>query len=308
MPEVSILIPAYNAENYLSQCLDSVLAQTFRDMQVVVIDDGSKDGTWKILQEYAAKDERIEIHHQENHGVAETRNSLLSYSLGEWLLFVDADDWIEAHMCEYMISTAVRERVDVVVCGHIVNDGVADSHFCETIYDKNQLILEFLKHKLLRGQLWNKLIRGDVARKVSFTKDVGYGEDALYCWSLFQYIDKLLLSTCQLYHYRLNENSISAASFGPSKMSAHYVWERINYDVSQKWNSMLAVARARWCMEDVYLLRAAAHSKYPKTKDVVLLQSTLRDSFDSLFHSDFIPMKWKLYAFIVKSVYIFARV
>lgn len=306
MPKVSILIPAYNVEKYLSQCLDSVLYQTYRNLQIVVIDDGSKDGTWDVMQDYAAKDDRIEIYHQENQGVAETRNNLLSRSKGEWILFVDADDWIERQMLEYMVSCVTRNDVEIVVCGHVINNEVVSSVFSEETYDHEKLVLEFLKHLSLRGQLWNKLLKAEIARTIKFVDGIGYGEDALFCWTLFQRLDKAIFSTRELYHYRLNKSSISATLFSPVKMSAHFVWDYICQEVSQKNPLLKDIAKARWCMEDVLLLRSAAHAKYPKTGDIRLLQKSIRNNYKYLAYSDFIPLKWKMYAFWVKRLYVFA--
>lgn len=308
MPKVSILIPAYNVENYLPMCLDSIINQTYRDMQIVVIDDGSKDATWNVMQEYAAKDERFEIYHQENQGVAETRNRLLAHSKGDWVLFVDADDWLEKQMVTYMVGVAENRGVEVVVCGHVMNNEVPSDMWNEELLEKETLIREFLKHTKLRGQLWNKLIQGKVARSVSFSKGIGYGEDALFCWNVFQRVSRIFNSTRELYHYRLSDSSISSSTFGPIKMSAHYVWDEITRDVVQDWPEFVSDARARWCMEDVLLLRSSAQSKCPKTKDASILQNSIKRNFRSLVGSNFIPLKWKLYAFVVKGVYSFARI
>lgn len=308
MPKVSILIPAYNVEKYLPQCLDSILNQTYRDMQIVVIDDGSKDATWNVMQEYATKDERFEIYHQENQGVAETRNRLLAYSKGDWILFVDADDWLETQMIAYMIGVAENRGVEVVVCGHVMNNAVPSDKWSEEVFETETLIREFLKHTKLRGQLWNKLIQGKVARSISFSSEIGYGEDALFCWNAFQRVSRLFNSTRELYHYRLNNNSISASLFGPTKMSAHYVWDEITQDVAQNWPEFVSDARARWCMEDVLLLRSSAQSKCPKTKDVSILQESIKKNYRCFVGVNFIPLKWKLYAFFVKRVYSFARI
>ena len=115
-PIVTILIPAYNAAAFLPKCLETVLNQTYRDLQVVIVDDGSKDDTWAVCQRYASSDNRIEIYHQNNQGVATTRNHLLEKVKGNYVLFVDADDWIEMNMVEFLVYTAISNNVEMVTC------------------------------------------------------------------------------------------------------------------------------------------------------------------------------------------------
>lgn len=114
MPRISVLIPAYNVERYLPQCLDSVLSQTFDDFEVVLINDGSADGTGKICDAYAAKDSRIKLYHQDNKGISATRNLCLQYAVGEYIQFVDSDDWIESDMFKELIAIADDAKADIV--------------------------------------------------------------------------------------------------------------------------------------------------------------------------------------------------
>ena len=118
-PVVSILVPAYNASAFLSQCMESIVNQTYPNLQVVVVDDGSKDSTLVIAEQYAAKYPCVEVYHQENAGVAEARNKLLSLAKGDYVLFVDSDDWIEYDMVGRMLCTINELRVDIAVCGCI---------------------------------------------------------------------------------------------------------------------------------------------------------------------------------------------
>ena len=114
--KVSILSPCYNVEKYISQCLDSIIQQTYKNLQIILVDDGSTDNTLAILNQYASLDSRIEVHHQENKGVATARNELLSKVKGDYVLFVDSDDWIELDMVEFLIAKVTEENAEVAVC------------------------------------------------------------------------------------------------------------------------------------------------------------------------------------------------
>ena len=114
MSKVSIIIPVYNAEAYLRQCLDSVVNQTLREIEIVCVDDGSTDGSAAILEEYAAKVVRIKIIKQKNAGVNVARKEGLKLATGEWIMFCDADDWVEPNAVEEMVETAIRESAECV--------------------------------------------------------------------------------------------------------------------------------------------------------------------------------------------------
>lgn len=159
-PLVSILSPCYNVEKYLPKCLDTIIGQTYSNLQIVLIDDGSKDGTWEIMQEYAAKDSRIEIYHQENQGVATTRNNLLDKVKGDFVFFVDSDDWVELTMVESLLGIQKQSDADIVVCDMVKNDNTSDlSDKSYISYNKEQIVKAFLEHKWLNGSLWNLLRR-----------------------------------------------------------------------------------------------------------------------------------------------------
>ena len=156
-PLISILLPVYNTSAYLPQCLDSVFAQTYTNLQVVLVDDGSKDNSLEICQQYAAKDPRIEVYHQENHGVATTRNHLLEKVKGDYVLFVDSDDWIEPDMVEFLVGKALTNNIEMVVCGNVNNDTPPASEYNEELWSQDKAVKEFLRHVNFNGSLCNKL-------------------------------------------------------------------------------------------------------------------------------------------------------
>lgn len=156
---VSVLIPVYNVAQYLPKCLDSIVNQTYQQLQVVVVDDGSSDNSLSIVKDYAAKYPFVEVYHQENAGVAAARNNLLSHVKGDYILFVDSDDWLELDMIEFLISKIERYKVDVVTCGMVVNDTAVRKEYKQECWNQEVTIQKFLFHKELSGSLWNFLRR-----------------------------------------------------------------------------------------------------------------------------------------------------
>ena len=306
--KISILIPAYNVEKYLPTCLDSVLGQTYQNLQVVIIDDGSKDCTLEVCKNYSKKDDRVEYYTQENKGVAETRNHLLSKVKGEYVLFVDADDWIELDMVEYLVSLATENSAEMVMCDRLINDAkpiVSQPNI--NIVSQNEAIKDFLYHDYFIGSLCNKLIKTSLLKDKSFNKAISYGEDALFVWNVLQDVDTVVVSTKQLYHYRMNDASISHQSFGEKKLTGHLTWQLITDDVRQSWPQYLDIALGTYALQDMYLLRAASQSGYKKDKMIRQLQIVVLVHLSKILNRNNVTLKECIYAQIISRCYPFGR-
>lgn len=299
MTIVSILIPCYNVEAYLPQCLDSIINQTYKDLQIVLVDDGSTDSTLAIAQEYAQKDSRIEVYHQENMGVAAARNALLSHIKGDYFLFIDSDDWVEPNMIEFLLTYAEKEHADMVTCDMVKNDQATKTDFCKKTYNRDEAIERFLYHKEFRGSLCNKLTLVSLLHnEPRFHRGISYGEDALFCWELLKEANNVIYTDRQLYHYRMNQNSLSHSIFGPQKLSGHTVWTKLCSETKQFYPEFLDIARARFCIETTLLLRDAAHCNYEEKGNIKMLQQTIKKYWDCLNKIKITSFKMKAYAFL----------
>lgn len=269
-PLVSILSPCYNVEKYLPKCLDTIIGQTYSNLQIVLIDDGSKDGTWEIMQEYAAKDSRIEVYHQDNKGVATTRNNLLDKVKGDFVLFVDSDDWVELTMVESLLGIQKQSDADIVACDMVKNDNTSDlSDKSYISYNKEQIVKAFLEHKWLNGSLCNKLVKTSLLHNERFHCGISYGEDALFCWHLLQHVMSVVVCKQQLYHYRMNDASLSHQVWTPEKKgSGTVVWHTITSETQKLYPQYVDIARARWAIEDFWGLYYASLSNYPYDRHI----------------------------------------
>lgn len=275
--KVTILIPVYNVEKYLSKCLDSVLNQTYKDLQIVLVDDGSTDGSWKVMYEYSQRDSRIEVHRQSNQGVSAARNNLLDKVKGDYVLFVDSDDWIEPYTVEYLVNTAQSCNADIVKCNMVINDTPVNTEPYEVeVWDQKRAIQNFLMHTIFRGSLWDKLVSASLYKDIRFNNKVSYGEDALAIWHVLQKAATIVVTDRQLYHYRMSETSVSHQTFGDKKLTGHLTWSIINEECAQWWPLYLHIAQARWGMEDMYLLRQAGQSHYKKDDAIREIQKTVK--------------------------------
>lgn len=297
MPFVSVLIPIYNVEQYLPKCLDSIVNQTYQHLQVVLVDDGSTDNSLRIAQDYAMKYPFIEVYHQENAGVAAARNNLLSHIKGDYVLFVDSDDWLELDMIEFLIGKAEESRVEVVICGMVVNDTMVKSEYKQEYWGQEEAISKFLIHNELSGSLWNKLVKTSLLHNVVFHCGICYGEDALFCWQFFQNITSLLYTDRQLYHYRMNEVSISHQVWDPMKKgTGHIVWKIIVSDTEKCWPQYLTIAKARFAIEDMWALYFASLGDYKYDEHIRVRQMNIRENLKNIKDSHLLGFGKYLFA------------
>lgn len=305
MSKVSILIPCYNVEAFLPQCLESVLGQTYQDLQVVLVDDGSEDETLSVAQGYAVKDSRIEVYHQENQGVAAARNALLSKINGEYFLFIDSDDWVEPNMVEFLISRAKKNNADIVTCGMVWNDIKPSSVFVEETWCQEIAVKEFIRHVSFSGSLWNKFFSVRLLHNhPHFLREISYGEDALFCWELLNEAKSMEVTDCQLYHHRVNNAGISNSKWTPDKKgSGHLVWKRISEDVARLYPQYIDMANARYAIEDMWGIYYAMLSNYPYDIHIVERQRNIKKYFLSIKHSGLINRNKIIFCWICSRWY-----
>ena len=206
MPQISIIVPVYNTEKYLHRCVDSILAQTYTDFELLLIDDGSTDSSGAICDEYAMKDSRVRVFHKENGGASSARNLGLDNAEGEWITFVDSDDWIDVGFYEDMVSTTMSNKCDMVVCS------VAIEHFGQCIH-KLHCPMEYaekrsmLNYTMIEGpiysSLYNKLICRNIIKNnnLSFDVRLGLWDDMWFVLRIRFLATHIVIVNKSFYHY-----------------------------------------------------------------------------------------------------------
>lgn len=181
---ISVIVAAYNIEAYLSRCLDSLLSQTYTNLEILVVDDGSKDGTGNICDRYAAKDSRIKVIHQENMGLSGARNSALTIASGEYIGYVDGDDWVEQNMYREMYYACEQQGAELAVCAYRQIGGHDQQSFSNQRYvlTREQALDVYIcddKPYHIYNSVWSKLFRRDIVGNLQFP--VGKrSEDIMY--------------------------------------------------------------------------------------------------------------------------------
>lgn len=264
MIKISVIVPVYNAEKYLQECVDSILNQSERELECILVDDGSTDSSPLICDFYAQKDNRVKVIHKENARAASARNAGLHIAQGEYVAFVDADDWISPNMYEKMLAP----NVDVCLCDYVRFQGKQDFPFSqpnvhEGYYGKAEIQKEIYPHLVMDGieypitiSNWALLIKRTVItdNKLSYRDDIHISEDApfgsevLYCANSFAY-----LKGEYLYHYRITESSASKtyktwwweSYLRINEEMENYFGNCVDYDFTQQIKSnMFYLARA----------------------------------------------------------------
>ncbi len=202
-PLISVIIPVYNVESYLHRCVDSVLSQTLDNIEVILIDDGSNDRSGKICDEYASRDDRVIVIHKKNGGVSSARNAGLRIASGDYIGFVDADDYIDIDMYEYLYFLAEQYEVDIVQCGMFetyTDRVVAQEKSVFKICSSNQALRESLKSEITSFHIFNKLFRRNVLVDLRFVR-LRMSEDAVFIIEAELRASSVLFTNVQKYHY-----------------------------------------------------------------------------------------------------------
>lgn len=210
-PLVSVIIPAYNAEQYIEKCLRSFMSQTHTNLEIIVINDGSQDGTVAVLARLAASDPRIQIITQKNHGVSYARNTGLKAANGEYITFADADDYVDEQYVEALLKGIRREDADVSCCGFVLHRPDREITFFEgeaqRIWGQEEALECLITGDLIEPGVWGKMFRKEVLTDVLFNTSIKYNEDFLFGLETFHNSKKVAFVGGAYYHYILHENS-----------------------------------------------------------------------------------------------------
>lgn len=208
---ISIIIPVYKVEKYLEKCIQSVINQTYENLQIILVDDGSPDNCGKICDEYAKKDHRIEVIHKSNGGLSDARNKGLEIAKGEYIGFVDSDDYIEADMYEVLYNLLKQYNADVSICNfYTVSQGKiaiknADNGINE--YNRIEILKEILSDRNIQSYAWNKLYKKELFDEIKYPIGKKY-EDIGTTFYLLEKCNKVVVTGKSEYYYINRQDSI----------------------------------------------------------------------------------------------------
>lgn len=258
---ISVIVPVYNVKQYIEKCVQSIISQTFIGLELILIDDGSTDGSGELCDELQKLDTRIKVIHQRNSGSTAARNAGLKAAVGQYIGFVDADDWIEPNMYESLWKYASETDADIVICGRYEDIGKASQKrnpkISEGYYGKDTLENYVYRHMIIDGRLdewgifpvlWDKLWRRDIVERGQFSLDerITMGEDAACVYPCILQAGSIYVTHECLYHYRQTTGSMIKRASNREmwrekyRILHEYVWSKLksypaSYNLKEQW-------------------------------------------------------------------------
>jgi glycosyltransferase involved in cell wall biosynthesis len=215
IPKVSIVVPIYKVEKFLNRCIDSILNQTYKNLEIILVDDGSPDNCGKIANSYSLKDSRVRVFHKINGGLSDARNYGMKYVTGEYTLFVDSDDWLEEQMIEVMINTIIRHKAEIVQTAFyyaydkylLFDERYHQVNSPPVVLNNETIMSELVINERVKNFAWGKLYRTDIIRDVTFKKGVLF-EDVFWAHHIMKRVNTYVILNQPMYYYYQRSDSI----------------------------------------------------------------------------------------------------
>lgn len=270
MSKISVIVPVYNVEKYLRKCVDSIITQTFEDLEIILVDDGSKDSSGKICDEYAAKDERIIVIHKENGGLSSARNAGIEKAQSSYLGFVDSDDYIAENMYEKLYNMAISNDADLVMCDlyHCYEGKTPEKNSCIEKYVLNteEAIKTVLEAKKTSVTAVNKLYKKELFKNIRYPEGK-LSEDAFVIVDLLMQAKKIVFTSDQFYYYVHRKNSITSSAYKTKDLNVLEAYSKNRKIIQKNFPKLVDTAEMRYMWAHFYVLDKMCLSKNMTDKE-----------------------------------------
>lgn len=250
MKKISVIVPVYNVERYLKRCIDSIINQTYSNLEIILIDDGSTDKSGAICDEYKEKNDNLLVVHKENGGLSSARNEGLNRAGGDYIIFVDSDDWLPIDSISYLYELIEYDGSDFAMghfyrCGNIVDTNLLNKNDVKKIYSSEEFLKLFFKINSQENvqYAWGKIYKRELFSKVRFPLGL-IDEDIPVMFDLIIASKNISYSTHIVYYYYLNTDSITLSNFSEKKFDLLTVWDMVvekSKKNSKEWIKRYAV-------------------------------------------------------------------
>ncbi len=304
LPLVSIIVPVYNVQLYVERCLDSLIGQTYSNIEIIVVNDGSTDLSGEICANYSKKDTRIQLIKQANQGLSAARNKGLDYCSGTYIMFVDSDDWISTNTVAILLADIEQQNVQLSMCDYLK---VENGDFVEPATEVNNSITVFKKEdairKMLLGSWWSacmKLYQASIFNNLRFP--VGRtNEDYAIMIYVFEQCKMVSFNNQKLYYYLNRPDSICTSNLNIKKFDEVYNTLDVSQYVREKHPLFINEAEYNLGASLIKLILAIYNDKSEQfTFMLPKMKAILKENFNSLKRNPFMPFKQKLFLFAVR--------
>lgn len=310
MSKISVIVPVYNAEKYLKQCIESILKQTFQDYDIILINDGSKDKSGIICNEYARRDKRITVIHTKNCGPAAARRAGVEAAQGKYITFVDADDWLDGNMLSFLIEELDKWHADIICLGHKEVDGKGSILSCtaqEMERIEMTLPVQMMYHlhgtRLIDSGPWAKLIARCLFEDIDFCDNVTIGEDYFMVLQLLEKAEKVVLCKEAMYNRCIRITSISRSGYTERHQNAfkqYMYWRRYLLGRYPELEAEIVGYHTEY--EMAVMTAMCRNKKYDKSV-IRYLVKDLRENWRVILHCRKTPLYMRVSAMVIAYCY-----
>lgn len=309
---VSVIVPVFKVEQYIQRCLDSICNQTYKNLEIILIDDGSPDRSGEICDEYARKDKRIKVIHKQNAGVSAARNDGLDIATGDFITFVDSDDYIAPEMYQTLVKKIVIENADIAICSFFQEGISGEFHINSKVHKEVQLsqieqIECLLRNRYYTCALWDKLYRKAILKNIRFDVKVHHYEDYLFLYDVMKKSRKAIFIPNGYYYYCNNEQSTARRPFNSKMMEIVEVCKRVLENVHFEFPSLVKIAEIEFVRNNIMCAILAKNAGCNDKLIISQLQCNIRKYLGKYLFG-YAAVGYKVYALAISTNWkIFAR-
>ena len=296
---LSVIVPIYNMEKYLEKCIDSIISQTYHNLEILLIDDGSTDSSFKICKKYELIDNRIKVYHKENGGLSDAKNYGIKKAIGRFITFVDADDWIDNNMYEVMMKKMYDKNADIAICGRYIdyeNGKSSKWYYSKELEMTNEQSLIYLNSFYNFDMAsWDKIYKTELFQNIEFPFRKKC-EDAYTTYKLFAKSSKVIYIPECFYHYFQRKGSISRGS----SLNLDYIYaakEQMNF-FKEFFPSICSVSETNFVFSVKAIFQMAIERKISLSEEYIKLKAECKSYSKSVFKNKYIGLKKKITFFM----------
>ena len=297
--KISVIIPIYNVEKFLPKCIESIISQSYKNLEILLVDDGSTDNCNKICKQYAKKDNRIKLFKKNNGGLSDARNYGIDRATGDYLFFVDSDDYIAPNCIKELLDSSIAANSEIAttlfVAFHNGETPTSQKGIYKTLGTKDALE-NLLYQKNCTTSAWGKLYKKELFNNIRYPKGK-ICEDLPTTYKLFAKASKISIGTSKLYFYLQRQNSIIISNFKPERFDALEFAKEETQFIEKNYPSLRKAAANRELMEAIYILESMKpNCPYRHEKQSAI--RTVKDNRKTILFDKKAPFKTKVYAIV----------
>lgn len=313
---ISVIVPVYNIENYIECCIKSIINQTYKNLEVILVDDGSTDKTGNICDEYKNIDKRIKVIHRKNEGVSSARNIGLENSCGKFIAFVDGDDYIEKNYLEFLYKSLIAHGADISICGTNDMRGNKIKSFSK-VFQKSltseEALIELFKREKISVAIWGKLIKKKLFNEIKFNTEIKIAEDLDVMYKLFDNSKSVYVDTSKrLYYWQIRKESAVHKEYNDSFEDEVKVELNIIKFIKEKYTEILSYAIDQYIKTNFNCMKKAILAgqnneviKYEKNINLIIKDYNFKLNKKEkikffIFSNKYLRKLYKLYNYILK--------